>query len=107
MIRTKISLDEEEYASLKKAAAAVGISVAERFRRAVRHALPPTGNAPWMRHAGFVATFGRANPLTRSSMARKTEGSDEWRWLRKQPPKDSTYWSTDRHLGLTGAVLVT
>jgi hypothetical protein len=54
MIRTQISLDEQEYASAKKEAAALGISVAELVRRAVRQALPPPGNAPWMRYAGFV-----------------------------------------------------
>ena len=36
MIRTQISLDEEEYALAKKEAAALGISVAELVRRAVR-----------------------------------------------------------------------
>jgi hypothetical protein len=54
MIRTQISLDEEEYALAKKEAEALGISVAELVRRAVRQALPPPGNAPWMRFAGFV-----------------------------------------------------
>jgi len=33
MIRTQISLDEEEYALAKKEAAALGISVAELVRR--------------------------------------------------------------------------
>jgi hypothetical protein len=54
MIRTQISLDEEEYASAKKEALALRISVAELVRRAVRQALPPPGDAPWMRYAGFV-----------------------------------------------------
>jgi len=43
MIRTQISLDEEEYALAKKEAAALGISVAELVRRAVRRMLPPPG----------------------------------------------------------------
>jgi Ribbon-helix-helix protein, copG family len=54
MIRTQISLDEKEYASAKREAEALGISVAELVRRAIRQALPPPGNAPWMRFAGFV-----------------------------------------------------
>lgn len=54
MIRTQISLDESEYRAAKKEAAALGISVAELVRRAVRQVLPPAANAPWMRFAGFV-----------------------------------------------------
>ena len=54
MIRTQISLDEGEYALVKEEAKAVGISVAELVRRAVRQALPVRGHAPWMRYAGFV-----------------------------------------------------
>jgi len=54
MIRTQISLDEEEYALAKKEAQALGISVAELVRRAVRQVLPPRGEAPWMRYAGLV-----------------------------------------------------
>jgi hypothetical protein len=54
MIRTQISLDEEEYASVKKEAKALGISVAELVRRAIRQALPPPGKGPWMRFAGLV-----------------------------------------------------
>ena len=48
MIRTQISLDEEEYTLAKKEAAALGISVAELVRRAVRRMLPTPGGAPWM-----------------------------------------------------------
>jgi hypothetical protein len=54
MIRTQVSLDERDYAAGKKEAEALGISVAELVRRAIRQALPPAGNAPWMRFAGFV-----------------------------------------------------
>ena len=54
MIRTQISLDEGEYALVKQEAKAVGISVAELVRRAVRQSLPVRGQAPWMRYAGFV-----------------------------------------------------
>jgi len=54
MIRTQISLDEHEYGLAKKEAEALGISVAELIRRALREALPPRGKAPWMRYAGMV-----------------------------------------------------
>jgi hypothetical protein len=59
MIRTQISLDEEEYALAKKEAAALGISVAELVRCAIRRMLPPPGGAPWMRYAGFVESGNR------------------------------------------------
>ena len=54
MIRTQISLDRKEYALAKKQAKALGVSVAELVRRALRQNLPPAGNAPWMRYIGFV-----------------------------------------------------
>jgi hypothetical protein len=54
MIRTQISLDEKEYALAKKEAEALGISVAELVRRAIRQALPARGTAPWMRYIGFA-----------------------------------------------------
>ena len=56
MIRTQVSLDEHEYAVAKMEARALGISVAEFVRRAVREALPPRGGGPWMKFAGFVET---------------------------------------------------
>ena len=54
MIRTQISLDKQEYTLAKKEAGALGISVAEFVRRAIRETLPATGDGPWMRYAGFV-----------------------------------------------------
>ena len=54
MIRTQISLDEGEYELARKEARALGVSIAEFVRRAVRDKLPVTGDAPWMRYAGFV-----------------------------------------------------
>jgi len=54
LIRTQISLGEEEYAAAKKEAEALGISLAELVRRAIRELLPPPGDAPWMRFAGLV-----------------------------------------------------
>jgi hypothetical protein len=56
MIRTQISLDEHEYAVAKTEAKSLGISVAEFVRRAVREALPPQGEGPWMKFAGLVET---------------------------------------------------
>jgi hypothetical protein len=54
MIRTQVSLDEHEYALAKKEARALGISVAEFVRRAIRETLPPSGGGAWMRYAGLV-----------------------------------------------------
>lgn len=54
MIRTQISLDKHEYALAKKHAKALGISVAEFARRAVRQVLSANRGAPWMRYAGLV-----------------------------------------------------
>jgi hypothetical protein len=54
MIRTQISLDEREYALVKREAAALAIPVAELVRRALRQVLPVNERAPWMRYAGFV-----------------------------------------------------
>jgi Ribbon-helix-helix protein, copG family len=56
MIRTQISLEEREYALVKKEAAALGISIAELVRRALRQAFPVNDQAPWMRYAGLVAS---------------------------------------------------
>ena len=59
-IRTQVSLDPQEYDFAKAEAKALGISVAEFVRRAIRAALPATGPAtstdPWMQYAGFVET---------------------------------------------------
>jgi hypothetical protein len=64
MIRTQVSLDEHEYKLAKREAAALGISVAELVRRAIRQILPPQGNAPWMRFAGFVESGDRRSSQT-------------------------------------------
>ena len=56
MIRTQISLEEREYELAKSASQALGVSLAEFFRRALRDALPSTGESPWMKFAGFVET---------------------------------------------------
>lgn len=65
MIRTQISLDEREYRIAKKEAHALGISVAEFVRRALREALPSQGDGPWMRFAGSVET---GNPRSSQSI---------------------------------------
>ncbi|MBI3667663.1 MAG: CopG family transcriptional regulator [Acidobacteria bacterium] len=64
MMRTQVSLDEQEYALAKKEANALGISVAEFVRRAIRQMLPPPGRAPWMRYAGLVESGDARSSLS-------------------------------------------
>ena len=54
MIRTQVSLDEQDYQLAKNLAKATGISVAELVRRAVRDALPPPADPSWMKFAGSI-----------------------------------------------------
>jgi hypothetical protein len=54
MIRTQISIEKHEYDLIRKEASVLGISIAELVRRAIRQALPPPSDAPWMRYAGLV-----------------------------------------------------
>lgn len=54
MIRTQISLTEEEYQAAKLEAQRLGISLAELLRRSLRSVLPADTSKPWMRYAGFV-----------------------------------------------------
>jgi hypothetical protein len=54
MLRTQISLERAEYDMARKEAAALGISLAEFIRRAVRERLPASDDGPWMKYAGFV-----------------------------------------------------
>lgn len=54
MVRTQISLTEEEYSLAKEEAKRQGISLAEFFRRSLRRVLPPDLTKPWMRYSGFV-----------------------------------------------------
>ena len=65
MIRTQVSLDKQDYALAKKEAKALGISLAELVRRAVRRVLPTSGDAPWMRFAGLVES---GNPRSSQSI---------------------------------------
>jgi hypothetical protein len=65
VIRTQISLDEHEYTVVKTEAQSLGISMAEFIRRAIREALPPRGEGPWMKCAGFIET---GNPRSSQSI---------------------------------------
>lgn len=56
MIRTQISLSEEDYSAAKQEAARLGISLAELLRRSLRAMIPPDDSKPWMRYAGMVET---------------------------------------------------
>ena len=56
MLRTQISLDRNEYDLAKMQAKALGISLAEFIRRALREQLPVRGEGAWMKYAGFVET---------------------------------------------------
>ena len=54
MLRTQISLSQEDYDAAKAEAARLGISLAEFMRRALRAALPADESKPWMRYAGMI-----------------------------------------------------
>jgi hypothetical protein len=54
MIRTLISLSEEDHAAAKQQAERLGISLAELVRRSLRGWLPADKSKPWMRYAGMV-----------------------------------------------------
>jgi hypothetical protein len=56
MVRTQVSLTEEEYAAAKHEAARLGISLAELLRRSLRTLIPADPERPWMRFAGMVET---------------------------------------------------
>ena len=56
MIRTQISLGEDEYEAAKAEAERLGISLAELLRRSLRTLLPADPRKPWMRYAGIIAT---------------------------------------------------
>jgi hypothetical protein len=54
MVRTQISLSEEEYEAAKLEAQRRGISLAELLRRSLRTMLPADDTKPWMRFAGMI-----------------------------------------------------
>jgi hypothetical protein len=56
MIPTQVSLEKDEYEFAKAQAAALGISVAEFIRRAIREQLPAPLEGAWMRYAGSIET---------------------------------------------------
>ncbi len=56
MVRTQISLTEQEYAAAKREARRLGISLAELLRRSLRTIVPPAGEPDWMRYAGMVSS---------------------------------------------------
>jgi len=56
MIRTQISLSEQEYEAAKREAERLGISLAELLRRSLRAIVPPEAGPPWMRYAGMVSS---------------------------------------------------
>jgi ribbon-helix-helix CopG family protein len=74
MIRTQVSLDKKEYALARREAEALGISVAEFVRRAIREQLPPVAHAPWMRYAGMVAS---GDPRSSQSIDEVVYGSKD------------------------------
>jgi len=54
MIRTQISLHQEEYEAAKTEAGRLGISLAELLRRSLREVVPADTSRPWMRYAGMI-----------------------------------------------------
>ena len=56
MVRTQISLSEQEYKAAKREAGRLGISLAELLRRSLRTILPADTSRPWMRYAGMIET---------------------------------------------------
>ena len=54
MVRTQISLTNEEYVAAKREARRLGISLAELLRRSLRTVLPVDEDRPWMRYAGSI-----------------------------------------------------
>lgn len=74
MIRTQISLDKQDYELVKREAKALGISVAEFVRRAIRLGLPARSQAPWMRYAGLIES---GNPNSSQTVDEIVYGSKD------------------------------
>jgi hypothetical protein len=56
MIRTQISLGDDEYDAARREALRLGISFAELVRRSLRMVISVDEGKPWMRYAGLVET---------------------------------------------------
>ena len=54
MIRTQVSLSEQDNEAAKKEARRLGISLAELLRRSLRTVLPVDTDKPWMSYAGMI-----------------------------------------------------
>ncbi len=54
MIRTQVSLSQDEYEAAKREARRLGISLAELLRQSLRAVLSVDDAQPWMRYAGMV-----------------------------------------------------
>jgi hypothetical protein len=66
MIRTQISLTEEEYRAAKREARRLSMSLAELLRRSLRTVLPVDQSKPWMRYPGMVES---GDPLSSQHIA--------------------------------------
>ena len=60
MIRTQISLAQNDYLAAKKEASDRGLSLAELFRLSLKNYLKRPSKKPWMKYAGMVDT-GQSN----------------------------------------------
>ena len=56
MKRTHINLTGPEHFAAKREAARLGIPISELFRRLLLERMPVDQPAPWMRHAGMLAS---------------------------------------------------
>ena len=56
MIRTQISLTEQEYAAAKREAQRLRVSLAALLRYSLRSLIPVDMSKPWMKFCGMVAT---------------------------------------------------
>ncbi len=64
MVRTQVSLSEQEYEAAKHESERLGISLAELMRRSLRQSLPTDDSKPWMRFAGMVESGDPQASLT-------------------------------------------
>ena len=74
MIRTQISIEKREYDRARREARALGISIAEYVRRALRQAAPAPKGPAWMRFAGMVES---ADPRSSQSIDEVVYGSKD------------------------------